>query len=53
MNALIAVTLLVLVQYFFFGVLVALARNTSNVQALAMVGPDIFERLVRAHLNTQ
>jgi glutathione S-transferase len=53
MNALIAVTLLMLVQYFFFGVLVARARSTSNVQAPAMLGPESFERLVRVHLNTQ
>ncbi len=53
MNALIAVTLLMLVQYFFFGALVARARGTSNVPAPAMVGPERFERLVRVHLNTQ
>lgn len=42
-----------LVQFFFFGALVARARSTSNVQAPAMTGPDSFERLVRVHLNTQ
>jgi glutathione S-transferase len=53
MNALITVTLLMLVQFFFFGVLVAVARSTMKVQAPAMTGPENFERLVRVHLNTQ
>ncbi len=55
MNAVIAVTLLMLmlVQCFFFGVLVARARTTLNVHAPAMTGDERFERLVRVHLNTQ
>lgn len=53
MNALIAVSLLMLIQFFFFGALVARARSTANVQAPAMTGPANFERLVRVHLNTQ
>ena len=53
MNALIAVTLLMLVQYFFFGALVARARSTEKVKAPAMTGPEGFERVARVHLNTQ
>jgi glutathione S-transferase len=53
MNALLTVTLLMLLQFFFFGVLVARARSILQVKAPAMTGPEGFERLVRVHLNTQ
>lgn len=53
MTALITVTLLMLVQFFFFGALVAIGRSTFQVAAPAMTGPESFERLVRVHLNTQ
>ncbi|MBL8344836.1 MAG: MAPEG family protein [Rubrivivax sp.] len=53
MTALITVTVLMLVQYTFFGALVAKGRSTFQVSAPAMTGPEGFERLVRVHLNTQ
>jgi glutathione S-transferase len=52
MNSVIAVTVLALVQFTFFGALVAIARKTQGVAAPAMTGPEPFERLVRVHLNT-
>lgn len=52
MNPVIAVTLLALIQFFFFGALVAIARGKLGVAAPAMTGPDTFERLSRVHLNT-
>jgi len=53
MTALIAVTVLMLMQFTFFGALVAKGRSTYQVAAPAMTGPEGFERLVRVHLNTQ
>ena len=53
MNLLITTVALMLVQFIFFGALVARARSTLQVQAPAMTGPEAFERLVRVHLNTQ
>lgn len=53
MSALITVTVLMLVQFTFFGALVAKGRSTFQVEAPAMTGPAGFERLVRVHLNTQ
>lgn len=53
MNLLITTVVLMLVQFIFFGALVARARSTLQVQAPAMTGPEAFERLVRVHLNTQ
>lgn len=53
MNLLITAVVLMLVQFIFFGALVARARSTLQVQAPAMTGPQAFERLVRVHLNTQ
>ena len=53
MNLLITTVVLMLVQFIFFGALVARARSTLQVQAPAMTGPQAFERLVRVHLNTQ
>ncbi len=52
MKVTIAITLLALFQYFFFGALVARARGLSNVQAPATTGNDVFERINRVHLNT-
>jgi glutathione S-transferase len=52
MNAVIAITVLALGQYFFFGALVARARRTYNVQAPAMSGHEVFERMQRVHTNT-
>ena len=53
MIPLITVTVLMLVQFTFFGALVASSRSTFQVAAPAMTGPEGFERLVRVHLNTQ
>lgn len=53
MSALITVTVLMLVQFTFFGALVARGRAKYQVAAPAMTGPAAFERLVRVHLNTQ
>lgn len=53
MSALIAVSVLMLAQFTFFGALVAKGRSTYQVEAPAMTGPAGFERLVRVHLNTQ
>ncbi len=53
MTALITVTVLMLVQFTFFGALVAIARGTQQVAAPAMTGSARFERLSRVHLNTQ
>lgn len=53
MQSVIAVTVLALIQFAFFGALVAIARKTQGVAAPAMTGSDAFERLARVHLNTQ
>jgi glutathione S-transferase len=52
MKITIAITLLALFQFFFFGALVARARSLCNVQAPATTGNDDFERINRVHLNT-
>ncbi|HYD49295.1 MAG TPA: MAPEG family protein [Terriglobales bacterium] len=46
------VTLIALIEYFIFGMLVGQARGTYDVPAPAMTGHPVFERYVRAHLNT-
>ena len=53
MNPVIAVTVLALIQFIFFGALVAVARKTQGVAAPAMTGSEVFDRLSRVHLNTQ
>lgn len=52
MNLVILVTVLALIQFAFFGALVARARSKLGVAAPAMSGPPEFDRLVRVHLNT-
>jgi glutathione S-transferase len=52
MHSVIFVIVLALMQYIFFGALVAKARSTHGIAAPAMGGSDAFERLVRVHLNT-
>jgi glutathione S-transferase len=52
MNWIVLVTLLALLQFAFFMVLVAIARQNHGVAAPAMVGHETFERLSRVHLNT-
>jgi glutathione S-transferase len=46
------VTLLALVQFVVFGMLVGRARHRHNVPAPAMAGHEIFERYMRVHMNT-
>jgi glutathione S-transferase len=46
------ITVLALVQFTFFGVLVAKARGKLGVAAPAMIGSPAFDCLVRVHLNT-
>jgi glutathione S-transferase len=46
------ITVLVLVQYVFFGTLVAKARKFFKVDAPSMTGPQGFECVVRVHQNT-
>jgi glutathione S-transferase len=52
MNAIVCITVLSLMQFFFFGALVGKARARLGVKAPAMNGSETFERLLRVHLNT-
>ena len=52
MNYVVLITVLALIQFAFFGALVARARSKLGVAAPAMSGPPEFDRLVRVHLNT-
>src|SRR4051794_30014969 len=46
------VTLLALIQFLAFGVLVGQARGRYGVQAPAVTGHEIFERAYRVQMNT-
>lgn len=46
------VTLLALIEYMFFGFLVAKARAKHGVKAPAITGPEAFDRTFRVHQNT-
>lgn len=46
------ITQLALIQFVFFGALVAKARVALTVPAPLTTGPEAFERLSRVHLNT-
>ena len=46
------VTLLLIMQFVFFMMMVGMARGASDVKAPAMTGDETFERNVRVHLNT-
>jgi hypothetical protein len=52
MHYLTLVTVLVLMQYLFFGALVAKARQTENVPAPHVQGTSAFNALHRVHQNT-
>jgi hypothetical protein len=52
MHYLTLVTVLVLMQYIFFGALVAKARPTENVPAPSVQGTSAFNALHRVHQNT-
>jgi len=46
------VTLLALIEYLVFGVLVALSRGKTDIKPPATAGDPIFERYFRVHQNT-
>ena len=46
------VLVLALLQFFFFGLAVARARDTYKVPAPATTGNEVFERYFRAQMNT-
>jgi len=46
------ISVLALLQFFFFGVLVGRARHRYSVQAPATTGNEVFERYFRVHMNT-
>jgi uncharacterized membrane protein YecN with MAPEG domain len=46
------ITVLALLQFFWFGVLVGNARGRFGVKAPAMTGNEVFERYVRVQMNT-
>lgn len=46
------VTILAVLQFFWFGLLVGRARAKYNVPAPAMTGNEVFERHFRVHMNT-
>ena len=46
------ITLLLLIQYTYFGFQVGKARGAANIKAPAMTGDDYYERCVRVHMNT-
>lgn len=46
------VTVLALLEYFLFGILVARARAKFGVPAPAMTGHEVFERYFRVQMNT-
>ena len=52
MEAVVIVTVLMLVQYMFFGVQVGGARQRTGVSAPAMSGNPEFERICRIHQNS-
>lgn len=52
MHYVILITVLALMQFTFFGALVAIARGKLGIAAPAMSGTPEFECLVRVHLNT-
>jgi len=52
MDLLALVVLAVLVQYFYFGILVGRARNRAGIAAPAMTGEPVFERTLRVQQNT-
>ena len=48
----ITLTLLALLQFFYFGILVGRARGTYGIKAPAVTGNEIFERYFRVQMNT-
>ncbi len=52
MNLVDAVAMLAVLQYIFFGTLVAKARDTYGIKAPAVSGDEQFERMYRVQMNT-
>ena len=52
MSAVVAIAMLALVEYLYFGVEVGRARARSGLKAPAVTGDPQFERVYRAHYNT-
>jgi hypothetical protein len=52
MNLVDAAAMLAVLQYIFFGTLVAKARGTYGIKAPAVSGNEQFERMYRVHMNT-
>jgi uncharacterized MAPEG superfamily protein len=52
MELIAVVTILALLEYTVFGVLVGLQRTRSGVEAPATTGDPVFERYFRVHMNT-
>jgi len=52
MEAVVIVTVLVLVQYTYFGILVGGAHQKYGIKVPAMSGAEEFERINRVHQNT-
>jgi glutathione S-transferase len=48
----ISLTILALLQFFYFGMLVGRARGLYGVKAPAMSGNEVFERYFRVQMNT-
>jgi glutathione S-transferase len=46
------VTVLALLQFFWFGWQVGVARGKYNIHAPAISGNEMFERVLRVHMNT-
>lgn len=52
MDLVAAVVVAVLIQYFYFGILVGRARSRAGIAAPAMIGDPVFERTLRVQQNT-
>jgi len=46
------ITVLILLQYFYFGMASGLARGKAGLQAPAITGDEVYERKYRIHQNT-
>jgi uncharacterized MAPEG superfamily protein len=46
------VTVLILLQYFYFGIASGLARGKAGLKAPAITGDELYERKYRIHQNT-
>jgi glutathione S-transferase len=46
------ITVLALLQFIYFGILVGRARGRFGIKAPAMTGNEVFERYVRVQMNT-